>query len=250
MFQTRSSGSISWDSLVRSAAAFVLHQFIATVGLLFLPPLLTAYVFDILRVLGKPYPMTSMYWILTGTPYYPLQISLGLFLGYLIGRRARNRVMLWVWVLPAAFLTVALLAFPTLVVPFTALRYPASLGGSPLELYFGWGCGGAHPCFDQAALTLPFYAAAAYSIGALLARRAVPPRMRPSPAEFWAFLLSGLVFLAFATVELVLTIRQGWRAIDFGLIAIPAGISVFLTLYAVTLRQCYEDDRSAEPIPE
>jgi hypothetical protein len=37
--------------------------------------------------------------------------------------------------------------------------------------FFGLGCRAEDRCFDQIVFTMPFYASAAYSLGALLARR-------------------------------------------------------------------------------
>jgi hypothetical protein len=38
------------------------------------------------------------------------------------------------------------------------------------EHFFGWGCLPQNHCFEQVGLTLPFYAASAYSLGGLFAR--------------------------------------------------------------------------------
>src|SRR5580704_11189287 len=92
-----------------------LHQFIGTFGVIILATYLTAYLFDVVHLFGKPFPSKTMSWILTGTPYYPVQIGLGLLLGWLIGRRVLHRAMLWVWVLPFAYLSYAIIAIPTLV---------------------------------------------------------------------------------------------------------------------------------------
>lgn len=148
-----------------------MHQFIGYLGIVILASYLTAYVFDVLHFFGKPYPSKTMYWILSGTPYYPVQIGVGLTLGWLIGRRVRHWAMLWVWVLPLACLIYAVFTIPTLAPNWIPPAFQAGVGESRLKHYFGWGCGGVRPCFDQNAFTLPFYGAAAYSIGALLARK-------------------------------------------------------------------------------
>jgi hypothetical protein len=88
---------------------FVVHQYIATLGIDIFAEYLLGYGFDVLQLFGKHFPQHTMYWILTGTPYYPVQIGLGLLLGWLIGRRVQHRAMLWVWVLPCIYLTYALL---------------------------------------------------------------------------------------------------------------------------------------------
>jgi hypothetical protein len=227
---------VSWRDLGKSAALFTLHQYIATLGIDILAGFMTGYIFDVLHLFGRTFPQKTMFWILTGTPYYPVQIVLGLLVGWVVGRRVRHRAMLWVWVLPAAYLTYALIAIPTLVPHWIPPAYQAGVGESRFKHYFGWGCGDVHPCFDQNAITVLFYIAAAYSIGALLARK-IPSRSRPTgQREFWSSLSTGLVFLFLAVLELVLTIRQGWRGIYLGLVTTPAGIGAFLLLYAFLQR--------------
>ena len=224
------------SQLIRGALVSLVHQFIGYFGIVILASYMTAYVFDVLRLFGKPHPLKTMYWILSGTPYFPVQIGLGLALGWMIGRRVRNWAMLWVWVLPLAILLYAIFAIPTLVPNWIPPAFQAGIGESRLKHYFGWGCGGARPCFDQNALTLPFYGAAAYSIGALLARKlreAVPTGRK----ELWIFLPIGTVFLLVALLELVQTIQQGWKSYYLGLVAMPAAIGAFLVLYAFTLNR-------------
>ena len=224
------------SQIIRGALVSVLHQFIGYFGIVILASYMTAYVFDVLRLLGEPYPAKTMYWILSGTPYFPVQIGLGLILGWLIGQRVRHWAMVWVWVLPLAVLVHAIFAIPTLAPKWIPPAFQAGIGESRWKHYFGWGCGGARPCFDQNAFTLPFYGAAAYSIGALLARKlrkAVPA----GPKEFWIFLPTGIVFLLVALLELVQTVQQGWKSFYFGPVAMPAAIGAFLVLYAVMLNR-------------
>jgi hypothetical protein len=228
---------VSWGNTGRGLASFALHQYIGTLGIDIFAGFLVAYVFDVLQFLGKHIPSKTMYWILTGTPYYPVQIGLALLLGWLIGRRVQHRAMLWVWVLPFAYLTYALIAIPTLVPQWIPPQYQAGVGESRWKHYFGWGCGGAHPCFDQNAITVLFYVAAAYSIGALLARK-VPKRFRSnSPAEIWKSLTVAFIFLFVTVLEIVMTVRQGWKSSYLLLVVTPAGISAFMMLYAFMLHR-------------
>lgn len=145
---------------VKPVLIFLLHQTIGTVGVLVVAPILTGFVFDLLRLFDRTYSLGYLHWLLTGTPYFPVQIALALFLGWSLGIKLRHRSMLWVWVLPLGALCAALVALPTIV----------SLGlQSRLLHFFAWGCRPENDCFDQLAITLPFYIAASYSIGALVA---------------------------------------------------------------------------------
>lgn len=241
--------SLLWGSLSKGGFWFALHQYIATLGILIFAAYFTAYVFDVLRVFGKPLPQKTMYWILTGTPYFPVQISIGVFLGFVISRRVRHRAMLWVWILPLAYLTYALIAIPTLVPQWIPPAYQAGVGESRFKHYFGWGCGDIHPCFDQDAITVLFYIAAAYSIGALLGRK-FPMRPHTSgQREFWVSLITGLIFLSITVLELVLTIEQGWKPIYLGPLATPFGIAMFLILYAFTQRRYPSESNQEQRSP-
>ena len=221
-----SAGISGWRKPVQGTLLFVFHQYFSTSGIIILAASLTAYIFDLLRLFRKPLPSTTMYWMLTGTPYYPIQISLGLLLGWLIGRRVQYRAMVWVWVLPFAYLSLALIVSAQWIPPG---------GESRWKHYFGWGCGGMHPCFDQAAITLLFYAAAAYSVGALLARKMPKHRQLASRGELWTFLIAGFIFVLIFVLELELAIQQGWKSMYLDIVVMPLGIGAFLILYAVML---------------
>ena len=229
--------TVGWTKQSQDVVLFSLHQFIGTLGIIILAAYLTAYLFDVARLFGKPFPPGTMYWILTGTPYYPVQIGLGLLLGWLIGGRVPHRAMLWVWVLPFVYLSYAIIAIPTLVPRLIPPAYQAGIGESRWKHYFGWGCGGVHPCFDQAAITLLFYAAAAYSIGALLARKILKHPHLANRREFWTFVITGFILVLISVLELALTIQHGWKSGYLGVVVMPFAIGGFLIVYAVLLRR-------------
>lgn len=154
------------ESRARRVWIFVLHQFVATLGVVAITPLALAVVAPALRVFGASLSMRQFHWILTETPYFPLQIGFALLLGWSLSRYLGHRSMLWVWVLP----------FVGLSWLFATNGYIASLGPVPpsaarLSHFFGWGCQPQNRCFDQLATTLPFYCAVAYSVGSLLGRK-------------------------------------------------------------------------------
>ncbi|HEV2297375.1 MAG TPA: hypothetical protein VGR72_02525 [Candidatus Acidoferrales bacterium] len=159
--ETLSANRIGHSSAI-GIAVFAMHQLIGTIGILALTPLVTGLIFDVLRLFGLTYTSTYMHSLLTETPYFPLQIALALLLGWILSRWLHHRSMLWVWPLPLAVLLLAFSALPTV----TSLAFQ-----SRLSHFFGWGCRPQNRCFDQLAITLPFYIAASYSAGALLARK-------------------------------------------------------------------------------
>jgi len=153
-------------SKAKSVLVFATHQFAATIGILLLANLATGLAFDVIRLFsGRVYSIGYSYWILSGTPYFPVQIALGLVLGWILGRWLRHRSMLWVWVLPALALGLAFVALPQV----SSLTLQARLSH-----FFGWGCRPENHCSDQLGITLPLYSAISYSFGALLARMSRP----------------------------------------------------------------------------
>jgi uncharacterized protein (DUF2062 family) len=127
--------------------------------------------------------LPQVHWVLYGTPFFPTQIALALFVGWILGGSLPHRAMLWVWVLPLAALCLAFIGIPLLPAPSPlSILFPpindltitqtVSLGfASRLSHFFGRG-GGIQP-YDQVVATLPLYSAMGYSLGAWLATNAL-----------------------------------------------------------------------------
>lgn len=140
------SAAVTRDTWKKGVSwAFPFHQLLSTVGVLALAGLLTFIV--------SPLPRAR--WILTETPWFPVQIALAFFIGLVLPRFLRHWLMQWVWVLPFLVLCVSFILTP--------LPLP-----DRFEHYFGSGCRLELRCFVQLAVTLPFYAAASYSLAAFL----------------------------------------------------------------------------------
>lgn len=159
------SKGLSHQSATKTVLLFVLNQFVGTWGVGLLAYYLGDMVFESLARFDQSLSLRPLYWILTETPYFPVQIALGLYFGWMMGRRLRQKSMVWIWILPGLILLYAVLAVPTLTPRLTSvLGYSAS----PLSHYFGWGCQPKNRCLDQVLITMPFYASVAYSIGGWL----------------------------------------------------------------------------------
>jgi hypothetical protein len=154
-----------------------MHQFISAWGINWFAAicaaLLGSFLGELFSLFGRPYSMHWLHWLLTETPYFPVDSS---------------RTVL------------RMEALPSLRPSLDALGLdPSGLGtdlhcgcgstlspesrsvltqtGGPLSHYFGGGCQPKYRCLDQLLVTLSFYSAAAYSIGAGLAlRKARAPR--------------------------------------------------------------------------
>jgi hypothetical protein len=62
---------------------------------------------------------------------------------------------------------------------FGAIDVSTRVSTNPFSVFFGWGCASywtefPMPCPEQIVTTMPFYAAAAYSLGAFMALRRSP----------------------------------------------------------------------------
>lgn len=144
------TSSVAQEQIQRRAGlwwAFPLHQLLSTVGVLILAGFLTFATLSPSRAR----------WILTGTPYFPVQIVIAFFIGFVFQHYLRHRVMEWVWVLPFLILCVSVALTPLPLV-------------GRFDRYFGWGCRPELHCFVQLAATLPFYTTASYSLAAFLSR--------------------------------------------------------------------------------
>jgi hypothetical protein len=154
---------------VRSGLVFVTHQIFATEGVIWLTVLgaflLRRSIAELHEGWAESALMRGMHWILTNTPFFPIQISLGAYLGWKLSLRWPHRSMLWVWILPGVFLCYAVIWIPS----FSPWSTSPQTG--PLSHYFGWGCQADYRCYDQLTFTEPFYSSIAYSLGALWASR-------------------------------------------------------------------------------
>lgn len=160
---------------IRSTLTFAGHQIIGTEGALWLTALGAFLLIKTIAIVHEAWAHSAltrgMHLILTNTPFFPIQIALGAYLGWKLYIRWGHRSMFWVWILPGMALTYVIIAIPTFS-PWSS----SSADTGPLSHYLGWGCQADNRCYDQLTFTEPFYASVAYSLGALLARKASAKR--------------------------------------------------------------------------
>src|SRR5260370_42143390 len=86
---------------------FAVHQFVATIGVIVFTAFIAFQLLPNISFLqGKM--NRSLHWILTETPYFPLQIAIAGLLGYLIcSTKLRHFALLWVWLLPLLWIAAA-----------------------------------------------------------------------------------------------------------------------------------------------
>jgi hypothetical protein len=155
-------------SPAKAVLTFVMHQFIGTWGIAFFAALALTTTFDGLAAFGWHSPMRYVHWVLTQNPYYPVQISLGLYFGWRLSRRFRHKSMVLVWIAPLVILCGAVVTFTP---AWRSVLVHPPPGQTRLSHYFGWGCQPTNHCLDQLLATMPFYVSVAYSLGAWLGRR-------------------------------------------------------------------------------
>lgn len=169
-------------SIVGHILVFLAHQFVSTLGIGFIVALLAASTEEIVQQVSWQPLRIAWFRVFEYRPYFPLHIAIGLAVGYQLAQRWTSRLMVYVWFLPVLLLAYAMLAIPTLTPDFTPRMIWSGVNQSPLAHYLGWGCQIRERCFDQILITMPFYAAAAYSLGALLGQRAIARGPRKSDA--------------------------------------------------------------------
>ena len=155
-------------SLAKSGLVFLMHQVIGTEGVIWLTTLSAFLLKSSVRQVNEAWAnsalMRGLHLILTNTPFFPIQIAFGAYLGWKLYRRWQHIAMFWVWILPGVVLAYAVIVIPT----FSPWSYTSADTG-PLTHYFGWGCQADNRCYDQLTFTEPFYTSVAYSFGALCA---------------------------------------------------------------------------------
>ena len=106
------SGQSSLHRSALNALRFLVHLIISTIGVAVVAAVMTyAVVLPLHQFFSSLGPRT-VHWILTETPFFPVQIVVGLLWGFQLGRRYRHGVMLSTWIVPAL-----LIAFLILFVP-------------------------------------------------------------------------------------------------------------------------------------
>lgn len=147
-----------------SVFAFIGHQVFCPYVLVALSAFLTFTAMPLVHVWHKAAGVRAAHWILTETPYYPVQIAIALIAGFAVGKIRRIPFTRWMWVFPMMLLLGALVF----------VRLPE--GQTRLDHFFGWG---GLPQFhqgDETVFTLPFYISIAYSVAAFLVQRAPSKR--------------------------------------------------------------------------
>lgn len=217
-------------SKTRFGLMFAVHQVVALWVVIVSTQVLTASACNVLGLFGWQNYRTVYTWILSGNPYFPAHVGLGLLLGWLLARSLRDPSMQWVWVLTSILLSYALVAIPTLTPGIIPFESQAGKGQSRLYHYFGWGCQFTNHCVDQSMFTRPFYATLAYSLGAFLALRTT--KSSASKVQFLMLLVTGVAFAAGAIYDSINSLRYGWNWMILVVEATPIGMGVYLILLA------------------
>jgi hypothetical protein len=142
----------------------VVHLIISFIGV---PVAASVLRYSIVIPLHQVFPSVSLrtgHWTLLQTPYFPVQITIGLLWGFQLARRYKHRVMLWTWTVPCVALALLILFAPFRPVVVDGIEI------TKIQRFFGWSCLPQNHCFEQVGFTMPFYSASAYSLGAFLAR--------------------------------------------------------------------------------
>jgi hypothetical protein len=228
------------ESKLTFGLMFFVHQVIATYVVFVSSRILLASAFNVLGLLGWHSNINTYYWLVNGMPFFPLQVSFAALLGWLLGRNVTERAMVWVWLVPSAFLIYAIVAIPTLTPGITPWELQAGARQSRMCRYFGWGCRPSMHCLDQILVTMQFYSTAAYSIAALLAQRRASRVGSATPRQFWVLLIVGFLFMAGTLYDVAVSFQsiQSWNLLlkVLALWATSFGMGAYLVLLGVSKR--------------
>jgi hypothetical protein len=143
--------------IMKTIGSAIVHQLISTVGVILLSGQLVFLFCSIARNWSPYFTPKLASRILTQIPGFPIQAAVGLSLGFIFGKFAQRKVMVWMWVLP--------------LVLFVATALYPPLGGSLFGPYSAPDAGKQISLLDRLSYSLPFIASAAYALGAKLTRR-------------------------------------------------------------------------------
>jgi hypothetical protein len=214
--------------------SFIVHQVLALWVVTISAPVVSAPVFNMLRMAGWTGASGAYKWTTQGNPWFPADACLALILGWVLCGFLRNRSMLWIWVLPTLALAYALAAVPTGTPRIVPAAFQAGIGQSRFVHYFGRGCAVGNYCLDQSTFTRPFLIGICYSLGALLVLKTPLHFNRRSNAYPWIGVTAGALILAATSEDLILAARlAGWHWSYLILAGVPAATGGFLVLLSM-----------------
>jgi hypothetical protein len=152
----------------RSLGIFILHQFVGTYGTLFLAAFASFSLQESLALLHLHVSLRFVHWILTETPYFPIQIAVAFYLGWSVGRRLPHPKVTFVWILPLLVLIYVVATNSVLISEWSSVLNEPGIYRSRLAYYFVSPCNTYVQCMSRLLTVLPFYTAVAYSAGARL----------------------------------------------------------------------------------
>lgn len=224
-----------YASLREFALTLLIHQFVGTLGVVLLAGMFTTIAFELPNPWVHGFARSDVYAALTAVPYFPVQTVVALLLGWLVSDLFAHESMLWVWIFPYIWLV------------YDFVRSPMVFGmtfQSRFSHFFGWGCRPENHGIDQVGVTLPFYAAIAYSIGALVARKmpmtSVAMRRKVSVLVFAigaAVIGDEIAGFAFHFKALIALVPRGWEWLIVPVGILDAGIGGTLIFFALKFRR-------------
>jgi len=160
---------VQGSRIIRRCGIFLVHLVAGTYGSMAAAAALVYLLFPYVRLLRTGLEFKEFNRVLS-VPYFPLQILVGLAIGYFLQRRFPSTAAQWVWVFPLVTLSYRFISFhPSVLEPAFVSR---------ASHFFGRKCR-PPDCFEQFRYTAPFYTAVAYSLAARLSA-SCPTQLRLS----------------------------------------------------------------------
>jgi|GEM_PF-1040847 len=238
-------GSKRNKSQVKRASILVIHQLSATLGVLLWAGLMANVGLMLPRLWGHIFVMDNLRAILVAPPFYPVQIVVGILWGWLVWNRFQHRVMFLVWIFPLIILLIEMLGHSTR----TSSLYPGAVISNfrpMLSQFFGSSCRVEDHCFVQLGVTLPFYSAVSYAVGALFAMRFPIRSIYFTQVVHWTIITIAVLVLADTVMGILQSVASyPWWLVVFAS-AFQALMGVCLISFAFKLRRL-DGDRGGWP---
>ncbi len=144
-------------NIIFNGIVFFFHQLLSTIGVAAVAACVALSATPLLKDVFGSVDYQNVRSALTQGHLFPIQTLFALLASFLIAQHWRQRLMLWVWILPTVIFT------GKFIVAAQNLHLSALVAH-----FFGGSCQLRNGCYDQVVFTLPLYTAVAYSLGAWL----------------------------------------------------------------------------------
>jgi hypothetical protein len=118
---------------MRNVLTFLLHQFLSTVAVMVVSPIIVFSIASILHIWWPDISSHTASRVLTTIPEFPIQTMLAFLFGFWLFKWTGQKAALWVWIIPAIGMLILLVHGPV-------AEYGIHSGANVFSHFFGTGC--------------------------------------------------------------------------------------------------------------